>query len=272
MKKTLYFLCLLSLLAVLPACSGSGGVDTPPTESSPSAETPPDPAPESDNPLLMSEFTVCDVLSGTGKKIGSRGAVSVNKSDLPDLSSPEFAAYMTKFVDSRISGNEYNYVTIFFDDGTGFIFPGGNDTLGVYCRPDSDGSQSTHSLGECSRADGFQFIDYEIRTIPDFTFMQEALVSENYFEPVPPEIFSTTAEENGLGDTAFYANGEIVSRSSVSDYDTIQVATEAGDLYISAVLVDFPEISEGEAVTVYFVYTGWSDNLGGACGAYVYSE
>ena len=88
MKKTLYFLCLLSLLAVLPACSGSGGVDTPPTESSPSAETPPDPAPESDNPLLLSEFTVCDVLSGTGKKIGSRGAVSVNKSDLPDLSSP----------------------------------------------------------------------------------------------------------------------------------------------------------------------------------------
>ena len=137
MKKTLYFLCLLSLLAVLPACSGSGGVDTPPTESSPSAETPPDPAPESDNPLLLSEFTVCDVLSGTGKKIGSRGAVSVNKSDLPDLSSPEFAAYMTEFVDSRISGNEYNYVTIFFDDGTGFIFPGGNDTFGVYCRPDA---------------------------------------------------------------------------------------------------------------------------------------
>lgn len=259
MKKILYLLCLLSLLAVLPACSGSG-------------ETPPDPAPESDNPLLLSEFTVCDVLSGTGKKIGSRGAVFVNKSDLPDLSSPEFAAYMTEFVDSRISGNEYNYVTIFFDDGTGFIFPGGNDTLGVYCRPDSDGSQSTHSLGECSRADGFQFIDYKIRTIPNFTFMQEVLVSENYFKPVPSEIFSTTAEENGLADTAFYADGEIVSRSDVSGYDTIQLSTEAGDLYISAVLIDFPEISEGETVTVYFVYAGWSNKLSGACGTYVYSE
>lgn len=111
-----------------------------------------------------------------------------------------------------------------------------------------------------------------LRSIPDPSFKQEALVPDNSFSPAPPEIFSTTAEENGLGDTAFYADGEIVSRSSVSDYDTIQVSMEAGDLYISAVLVDFPEISEGEAVTVYFVYTGWSDKLGGACGAYVYSE
>lgn len=271
MKKALCLFLALSLLSLLPACS-SGGGDVPPPEVSSSVETPPDLIPESDNPLLLSEFTVYDVLSGTGKKIGSRGAVSVNKYDLPDLSSPEFAAYMTEFVDSRISGNEYNYVTIFFDDGTGFIFPGGNDTLGVYCRPDSDGSQSTHSLGECSRADGFQFVDYKIRTIPDFTFKQEALVGENYFEPAPVEIFSTTAEENGLGDRAFYASGEIVSRSDVGGYDTILIATEAGDLYISATLVDLPEISEGEAVTVYFVYFGWSNSLGGACGTYVYSE
>lgn len=271
LKKALCLFLSLFLVVFLPACSSDSG-NAPPPEVSSTAETAPDPIPESDNPLLSSEFTVCDVLSGTGKIIGSRGSVSVSKTDLPDLSSPEFAAYMTEFVDNRISGNKYNYVTIFFDDGTGFIFPGGNDTLCVYCRPDSDGSQSTLSLGECSRADGFQFIDYEIRSIPDFTIKQEALVGENYFEPVPSEIFSTTAEENGLADMSFYADGEIVSRSDVGGYDTIQVATEEGDLYISAVLVDLPEISEGEAVTVYFVYTGWSDMLGGACGAYVYSE
>lgn len=115
-------------------------------------------------------------------------------------------------------------------------------------------------------------ISPDTRSIPDPSFEQEALVPDNSFNPLPSEVFSTTAEENGLGDMAFYAEGEVVSRSSVSDYDTIQVATEAGDLYISAVLVDLPEISEGEAVTVYFVYTGWSDSLGGACGAYVYSE
>lgn len=103
-----------------------------------------------------------------------------------------------------------------------------------------------------------------LRSIPEPSFEQETLVPDNSFSPVPAEAFTTTAGENGLGDTAFYADGEIVSRSSVSDYDTIQVSTEAGDLYVSAVLVDFPELSEGETVTVYFVYTGWSDKLGGA--------
>lgn len=112
----------------------------------------------------------------------------------------------------------------------------------------------------------------DTRSIPDPSLNQEALVPDNSFSPAPAEIFSTTAEENGLADMAFYADGEIVSRSDVGGYDTIQVATKEGDLYISAVLVDLPEISEGEAVTVYFVYTGWSDKLGGACGAYVYSE
>lgn len=112
----------------------------------------------------------------------------------------------------------------------------------------------------------------DTRSIPDPSLNQEALAPDNAFSPAPSEVFSTTAEENGLADTAFYADGEIVSRSDVGGYDTIQVATEEGDLYISAVLVDLPEISEGEAVTVYFVYTGWSEKLGGACGAYVYSE
>lgn len=272
MKKNFCLFLVFALLSLLPACSSDNG-NAPPLEISAAVETPPNSIPESKNPLLLSEFTVHDVLSGIGeKKIGSRGAVSVSKADLPELSTPEFAAYMEEFVDTRVSGNGYNWVTVFFDDGTGFIFPGGNDSLGVYCRPDFDGAQSTRSLGECSRANGFQFVDYGIRRIPNPTFRQEALVPDNYFEPVDDVIFSTTAEENGLGDTAFYASGEIVSRSDVGGYDTIRVATEAGDLYISAVLVDPPEISDGEAVTVYFVYTGWSDSLGGACGAYVYSE
>lgn len=112
----------------------------------------------------------------------------------------------------------------------------------------------------------------DARSIPNPSIKQEALAPDNSFSPAPVEIFSTTAEENGLADTAFYAGGEIVSRFDVGGYDTIQVSTEAGDLYISAVLIDLPEISEGETVTVYFLYTGWSNKLGGACGAYVYSE
>ena len=270
MKKSFFLLVLLCLVCSLSACSKTPADSSPPADSA-AADTPSDLV-ESRNPFLISAFEVCDVLSGTGKKIGSRGAVSVNKSDLPEFSSAEFAAYMTEFVDNRISGSEYNYVTIFFDDGTGFIFPGGNDTLGVYCRPDSDGSQSTHSLGECSRADGFRFIDYEIRSIPDFTIKQEALVGENYFEPVPSEIFSTTAEENGLGDTAYYAEGEIVSRIDVSGYDTIQVATPGGDLFVSAAFIELPDVSVGDPITVFFVYTGFANSLNSPCGIYVYGE
>lgn len=271
MKKVLSLLFAVSLCLCLAACSDSG--DPAPSEGNASEEVSTSvSAPETDNPLLLSEFTVCDVLSGSGKNIGSRGVVSVKKADLPDLSSPEFASYMTEFVDSRVSGGGYNYVTIFFDDGTGFIFTGGNDVLAVYCTPDFDGSQSTPALGECSRSNGFQFVDYEIRTIPDFTFMQEALVGENYFSPVDEIIFSTPASENGLGDSAFWVDGEIVSRSDVEGYDTIQLSTEYGVLYISAAFIDFPEIGEGDHATVFFVYTGYSNALDGPCGVYVYHE
>lgn len=271
MKRFLFLLFTVSFCLCLAACSDSG--DPAPSEVSDSEEVSTKAsAPETDNPLLLSEFEICDVLSGSGKKIGSRGSVSVKKADLPDLSSPEFAAYMTEFADSRVSGGVYNYVTIFFDDGTGFIFTGGNDVLAVYCTPDLDGAQSTPSLGECSRSNGFQFIDYEIRTIPDFTFMQEALVGENSFSPVDEVIFNTPASENGLGDSAFWVDGEVVSRYDVEGYDTIQLSTEYGDLYISAAFIDFPEISEGDETTVFFVYSGFSDALDAPCGVYVYHE
>lgn len=259
----------LALCLCLSACSSGGDSAPAPEEPTPAAivETP-----ETENPLLRAEFVVSDVLSGTGKKIGERGSVSVKKTDLPDFSSSDFAAYMTEFVDSRISGTDFNYVTIFFDDGTGFIFAGGNDTFGTYCRPDFDGAISTRPLGECSREKGFQFVDYEIRVIPDFTIKQETLVEENYFQPVDEIIFSTPASENGLGDTPFWVEGEVVSRSNLGGYDTIQLSTEYGDLYISAAFIDFPEISEGDEATVYFVYSGFSDALGAPCGVYVYHE
>lgn len=269
MRRVSLFASALALCLCLSACSSGGESVSVPEDPTPAASVE---TPEIKNPLLRAEFTVSDVLSGTGKKIGERGSVSVKKSDLPEFSSPDFSAYMTEFVDSRISGSEYNYVTIFFDDGTGFIFTGGNDTLGTYCRPDFDGALSTRPLGECSRETCFQFLDYEIRTIPDFTIKQEALVEENYFQPVDEIIFSTPASENGLGDTPFWVEGEVVSRSDLGGYDTIQLSTEYGDLYISAAFIDFPEISEGDEATVFFVYSGFSDALGAPCGVYVYHE
>ena len=91
-------------------------------------------------------------------------------------------------------------------------------------------------------------------------------------QPVDGAIFTTAADENGLADTPFWVRGEIVSRSDVGGYDTIQLSTEYGALYISAVSVNIPEIDEGAEITVYFVYSGFSDALDGPCGVYAYHE
>lgn len=38
------------------------------------------------------------------------------------------------------------------------------------------------------------------------------------------------------------------------------------------VSVNIPEIDEGAEITVYFVYSGFSDALDGPCGVYAYHE
>lgn len=271
LKKALCLFLSLFLVVFLPACSSDSG-NAPPPEVSSTAETPPDPIPESDNPLLRSGFFTGDVLSGSGKNIGTYGYTSIEKSILPDVGSEKFVEYLSEFADTKVQDSDYNWISIIFDDGTGVCFAGSQTIFAEYGNVDDEGC-ITELLGTYIKdISGYEYEENPIRSISNPSFKQEALVPENAFSPAPSEVFSTTAEENGLADMAFYADGEIVSRSDVGGYDTIQVATEEGDLYISAVLVDLPEISEGEAVTVYFVYTGWSEKLGGACGAYVYSE
>ena len=271
MKRTFLFFLSLFLVVSMPACSSDNG-DALTPEGSSTAETPPASIPESDNPLLRSEFFTGDVLSGTGKNVGTYGYTSIEKTTLPDVGSDKFVEYLSEFADTKVQDSGYNWVSIIFDDDTGVCFTGSQTIIAEYGNVGDDGC-ITNLLGTYIKdTSGYEYEENPIRSISDPSFEQEALVPDNAFSPAPVEIFSTTAEENGLEDTAFYMDGEIVSRLNVSDYDTIQVSTESGDLYISAVFVDFPEISEGESVTVYFVYTGWSDKLGGACGAYVYSE
>lgn len=228
--------------------------------------------PESNNPLLCSSFFTDAVLSGTGKNIGTYGYTAIRKADLPDIGSEKFIEYLSEFADTNVQGSGYNWVSIIFDDGTGVCFAGAQTIFAEYGNVDDEGCIIDLFGTYIKGSGGYEYEENPIRSIPKPSFMQEALVPDNSFSPAPAEIFSTTAEENGIGDTAFYADGEVVSRFDVEGYDTIQVTTEAGDLYISAVLVDIPETSDGEAITVYFVYSGWSDVIDGACGAYVYSE
>ena len=110
------------------------------------------------------------------------------------------------------------------------------------------------------------------RSILTPSLMQEALVPDNSFAPAPAVIFSTTAEENGLADSAYFVEGEVVSRSEIAGYDTIRLSTADGDLYVSSVSVPFGEIAEGDSVTVFFVYAGWSNSLEAPAAEYVYHE
>lgn len=260
MKKTLCLFLAFSLLVLLPACSSDGG-DAPPPEISSAAETPPA-APEYD--LINSD----EYVQGGNKGIGYRVAIG------DDATEEDMRAVFSDLC----SGDSYALHTVWYYGLASDVETVGSFSVGMLeeVSPGSDPEFTPCTYGEeliaSLRGQGDGDAADDVRSIPSPSLMQEALAPDNAFSPAPVEIFSTTAEENGLGDMAFYADGEIVSRSDVGGYDTIQVATEAGDLYVSAVLVDLPEMSEGEAVTVYFVYTGWSDSLGGACGAYVYSE
>lgn len=111
----------------------------------------------------------------------------------------------------------------------------------------------------------------DTRSIPDPSISQKTLVPDNTFYPVDPVIFSTTAEENGLGDTPFYITGEVTSRFDMAGYDTIQFSASYGEVYISSVLVPL-DIDEGDTATVYFLYTGLSDDYSCPCGVYIYHE
>ena len=110
------------------------------------------------------------------------------------------------------------------------------------------------------------------RSIPNPTLEQKLFIPSNSFEPVDKIIFSTTASENGLEDTPFYVHGTIEEFFEVGSYNTFRFSTDYGDLYISEVLIPFPELEVGDHVTVFFLYGGWSKVMGGPSGPYVYHE
>lgn len=267
LKKHLSFIFLIIAVLSLSACESASESPTPvesdplPAESSPSINE--------DNPLLSAEFL--SIPRGNGKY----GYTYVSRDDLPDLSSEEFSDVLSGFME-RVINYDGNYVIVDFGDGMGLHLIIGNSSglYADYCEMLADNTAG-YSHGYFVRDtldEPFTFTDFHILKIPDPTIQQEALSPDNYFEPVNDVIFNTTAEENGLADMPFYAEGEVVSRSNVGGYDTIQLATDEGDLYVSATLVPLPEMSAGNHVTVYFAYAGWSDSLDAACGIYVYSE
>ena len=178
-------------------------------------------------------------------------------------------------MDRRVVDYNGNYIIIDFGDGTGLHLLLGNMSglYADYCEiVDGSAGYSYGYFVRNSLDEPFTYTDFHIRKISNPTFKQEALVPDNYFEPVNILIFNTTADENGLADSAYYAEGEVVSRSEIAGYDTIRLSTADGDLYVSSVSVPFGEIAEGDSVTVFFVYAGWSNSLEAPAAEYVYHE
>lgn len=268
MKKAYWSLCIILLAITLSAC---GGKQSP---------APDDPIPaeneilDTDNPFLLADFSSAGVFSGSGDIIGTYGYIEVGRDQVPDFYSSDFSRFIAEFVDAKVRNSGRNWITIILDDGTGFCFTGSNSVVANYGMVDEEGGV-VKTLGICmlsSETGEFEYTDFCIREIPNPNFLQEALAPENSFKPAPEEIFLTTAEENGYGDQSFYVEGEVTGRLEVSGFDTIQLTTENGDLYVSAVLVDLPDVSIGDNLTVFFVYTGRSIEFDVACAAYVYSE
>lgn len=276
MKKT-RFLLFFVFVFILSACSGPSVEVTP----SPSVEPTPTEVvhpvePVEDNPLLAADFKVYDNLSGSGKKLGERGRVNISRDLLPELSSPEFAVLLSEFADQRVSGGGFDYVTIDLrDEGDmGLVFVGGNENYADYCVVGAEGMAGT-SYGYFERGgvgETFSFVDYGVREISNFTWQHESIVSENYFLPAREEIFSTSAEENGLAESVFYVTGTVADRFDVSDFAFIRVDTEAGALYVSEIVIPIGEVEIGSEATVFFVYDGWSDSLGGPLGEFLCLE
>lgn len=71
------------------------------------------------NILLDTKPEVVDVLSGTNEFIGSRVLYKISKNDMQSVSQEQFA----EFMDKRVLGisKTFNYLTIDFGDGTGFL-------------------------------------------------------------------------------------------------------------------------------------------------------
>lgn len=270
MKRSIALLLVLLCLA-LAACGGEptpAAVETPPIESDPGpAESVP--TVSGNNPLLAAQFL--SIPSGNAKY----GYVNVSREDLPDFSTVDFSDMLSEFMDRRVVNYNGNYIIIDFGDGTGLHCLLGNlsGLHADYCEIiDGSAGYSYGYFVRNSLDESFTYTDFHIRKISNPTFQQEALVPDNYFEPVNGLIFNTTADENGLADSAFYVEGDVISREEAGGYDTIRLSTPDGDLYISAVSVPFGEIAEGDSATVFFVYAGWSNSLEAPAAVYVYHE
>lgn len=125
------------------------------------------------------------------------------------------------------------------------------------------------------------------RTLVPVRFVSEALGADVWWEGetstvyvatttnydgytlAPETIYSTSAEENGLGDTYMYADGVITNAQISQGYPVYTLHTEHGDL---SIIDTFNQsggaLNTGSSYRICFMYMGYSSVLNSASGLF----
>ena len=91
---------------------------------------------ETGNILTDAEVYEVDVLNGLNEVIGVRGEIKVKKKAMEKVTNEQFK----EFAENTVSGQGYNWFTIFFEDDTGICFEGALSYCATYGEVDDEGT------------------------------------------------------------------------------------------------------------------------------------
>lgn len=89
------------------------------------------------NPLMDHEFSVEDVMNGTGDTVlGQYAVIRILQAEFDSMTSEN----LQEFAEKRVEGSGYNWVSIIVTGGNGICFPGSDTSFAEYGKLDEDGS------------------------------------------------------------------------------------------------------------------------------------
>lgn len=290
MKKIIALAMIIAVTLSLGACGATSPAQDqsiPPTIAETSASTVPPTAaptePQSDNPLIAAEMKYTGVMNGSNTEvIGIRGYIEIPKETLKAITEEQYAEFCER-VD--LLYNNYNWVTIICDDGTGVQFTGAQTQFAMYGKLDAEGV-CNDCMGYINKTvDGYEFESLLV-TYP----LNQDEKYANLAKDLPELIYTTGANENGLAGTIYQFQGAVVDTMEISSGDFVfdvaivdvggrrvsvvnqfkalynYMAATNGSEYLDIIYYPlhiedfvFPEI--GETVNFVTIYSGYSDAI-----------
>lgn len=274
MRKILSFLCLLSFLAVLPACgAGAEKADQEWLDQYHEREA----QAEEIAPRLKSSLNgTCDSskvdinVSNFSGTINASVEVLSNEADRSDFGTI-VSALANRFVELPGEYPDYTFGDIVLryyhtahlgrksDSPTLTYSLGADEDTGRLMEPGGDLSMRLMTPEEVYYY--LSGVSPDTKSIPDPTPLQEASFPENAFDPAPEGVFSGPSVLNDTEEyegQTFYISGTVSEWVEVRNSEMIRFSTEYGDLFIDALLIPIPEFSAGDQITLFFEYGEWN--------------